>query len=124
MAMSPSSTVHRGQHDTKYVTFELIMHAAFVADDRGFLLEPARFVFVPFLFFLLYCLSHDLPPGEGTRQRPDGEPRRYLVLLYGRGIFLPPVGVFLYFLLASFSSFFGLLSWFLAVSVSLYIFYM
>ena len=32
MAMSPSSTVYGGQHDTKYVTFELLMHAAFVAD--------------------------------------------------------------------------------------------
>ena len=43
MAMSPSSTVHDGQHDTKYVTFELLMHAAFVADEIwGFMLEPAR----------------------------------------------------------------------------------
>ena len=43
MAMSPSSTVHGGQHDTKYVTFELLMHAAFVADEiLGFMLEPAR----------------------------------------------------------------------------------
>ena len=33
MAMSPSSTVYRGQHDTKYVTFELLMHVAFVADE-------------------------------------------------------------------------------------------
>ena len=33
--MSPSSTVHGGQHDTKCVTFEmlLILHAAFVADE-------------------------------------------------------------------------------------------
>ena len=43
MAMSPPSTVHGGQHDTKYVTFELLMHAAFVADEIwGFMLEPAR----------------------------------------------------------------------------------
>ena len=43
MAMSPSSTVHGGQHDTKYVTFELIMHTAFVADEIwGFTFEPAR----------------------------------------------------------------------------------
>ena len=43
MAMSPSSTVYGGQHDTKYVTFELPMHAAFVVDEIwGFLLEPAR----------------------------------------------------------------------------------
>ena len=42
LAMSPFSTVH-GQHDTKYVTFELLMHAALVADDIwGFTLEPAR----------------------------------------------------------------------------------
>ena len=41
--MSPSSTVHGGQHDTKYVTFELLMHAAFVADGIwAFMLEPAR----------------------------------------------------------------------------------
>ena len=44
VAVSPSSTaVHGGQHDTKYVTFELLMHAAFVADEfLGFMLEPAR----------------------------------------------------------------------------------
>ena len=43
MAMSPSSTVHGGQHDTKYATFELLMHTAFVADEIwGFMLEPAR----------------------------------------------------------------------------------
>ena len=43
LAMSPSSTVHGGQHDTKYVTFELLMHAAFVADEIwGFMPEPAR----------------------------------------------------------------------------------
>ena len=41
--MSPSSTVHGGRHDTKYVTFELLLHAAFVADEIwGFTLEPAR----------------------------------------------------------------------------------
>ena len=43
MAMPPSSTVHGGQHDTEYVTFESLLHAAFVADDIwGFVLEPAR----------------------------------------------------------------------------------
>ena len=37
--MSPSST-DGGQHDTKYVTFELLLHAAFVADKIwGFMLE-------------------------------------------------------------------------------------
>ena len=41
--MSPSSTVHDGQHDTKYVTFELLLHAAFVAEEIwGDMLEPAR----------------------------------------------------------------------------------
>ena len=40
--MSPSSTVHGGQHDTRYVAFELLMHAAFVADEICvFMLEPA-----------------------------------------------------------------------------------
>ena len=43
MAMSPSSIVHGGQHDTKYVTFEFLMHAAFVVDGIwGFMPEPAR----------------------------------------------------------------------------------
>ena len=43
LVMSPSSTVHGGQHDTKYVTFELLLHAAFVADEIwGCMLEPAR----------------------------------------------------------------------------------
>ena len=41
--MSPSPTVYGGQHDTKYVTFELILHAALVADKNWvFVLEPAR----------------------------------------------------------------------------------
>ena len=41
--MSPSSAVHGGQHDTKYVTFELLLRAAFVADEIwGFMREPAR----------------------------------------------------------------------------------
>ena len=43
LAMSPSSTAHGGQHDTKYVAFEFLLHAAFVADEIwGFVLEPAR----------------------------------------------------------------------------------
>ena len=45
--MSPSSTVHGGQHETKYVTFELllIMHATFVADEIwGFMPNPARII--------------------------------------------------------------------------------
>ena len=53
LAMSPSSTVHGGQHDAKYVTFELIMHAAFVADSIWvFMLEPARSTY-PTLFTCL-----------------------------------------------------------------------
>ena len=45
LAMSPSSTVRGGQHDTKHVTFELRVHAAFVADEIwGFMLEPARII--------------------------------------------------------------------------------
>ena len=41
--MAPSSAVHGDQHETKCVTFELLMHAAFVADEIwGDMLEPAR----------------------------------------------------------------------------------
>ena len=41
--VTPCSTVQGGQHDTKYVTSKLLMHAAFVADEIwGFMLEPAR----------------------------------------------------------------------------------
>ena len=40
--MPPSSTVHGGQYDTKYVTFEQLTRAAFVADTIwGVWLEPA-----------------------------------------------------------------------------------
>ena len=42
MAMSSSSTVHGSQHDTKYVTFALLMHAAFVPDEIWGMPEPAR----------------------------------------------------------------------------------
>ena len=38
--MSPSSTVHGGQHDTKYVTFELLLDGAIVTDENwGDMLE-------------------------------------------------------------------------------------
>ena len=41
--MPASSTIHGGQHDTKYVTFQLLLNAAFVADEFwGDMLEPAR----------------------------------------------------------------------------------
>ena len=40
--MSQSSISHGGQHYTKYVTLELLLDAAFVADKLwGFMLEPA-----------------------------------------------------------------------------------
>ena len=43
LSMSPSSTVDGGQHDAKCVTFELLLYAAFVADESwGVMLEPAR----------------------------------------------------------------------------------
>ena len=43
LTMSPSSTVHGGQRDAKYVTFELLLHAAFGPDKNGgYMLEPAR----------------------------------------------------------------------------------
>ena len=43
MAMAPSFTVHGGQHVTKYATLELLLHAAFVADEIwGFMPEPTR----------------------------------------------------------------------------------
>ena len=47
MAMTPSYAVHDGQHDTEFVTFVLLVHAAFVADEIwGFVLEPARIVLI------------------------------------------------------------------------------
>ena len=45
VVVSPSSTktVRGGQHDAKYVTFQLLLRAAFVADEIwNDLLEPAR----------------------------------------------------------------------------------
>ena len=43
IAVSPSSTVHSGQHDAKYVTSELLLHATFVADEIwSEMIEPAR----------------------------------------------------------------------------------
>ena len=43
MALSPCCTYHPGQHETDYVTFEFLLHAAFGADEiRGFTLEPPR----------------------------------------------------------------------------------
>ena len=43
MDTSPSFTVHGGAHGTKYVTFEFLLGAAFVADEiGGYMHEPAR----------------------------------------------------------------------------------
>ena len=39
----PLSTVHDRRHDARYVTFELLLHAAFAVDETwGDMLEPAR----------------------------------------------------------------------------------
>ena len=64
--MSPYSTVHGGQHDTKYVTFELLLHAAFVADEMwGDMLEPARTAFcVPTRNFCEFCKRLPYPYPE------------------------------------------------------------
>ena len=57
MAMSSVSTVHGGQYDAKYVTFELLVHAAFVADEIwGFMLEPARI----YSLFVILTQLHEL----------------------------------------------------------------
>ena len=41
--MPSSSTAHGGQYDTEYVTFMLLLHAAFVTDEIwGDMFEPAR----------------------------------------------------------------------------------
>ena len=41
--MPPASTICGGQHDTKYVTFEWLLHAVLVVDRIwGFVVEPAR----------------------------------------------------------------------------------
>ena len=55
-----STVVHGGQHDTEYVTFELLLHAPFVADKIwGFMLEPARTVRA--FSFTLRTVQHFLP---------------------------------------------------------------
>ena len=62
--LSPSSTVYGGQHDTKYVPFELIWQAAFVADEIwGFMREPARRCRRPYLKLGKYRNSY-LNSGE------------------------------------------------------------
>ena len=55
--MPPSSTVHGAQHDTKYVTFEPLMNAAFVADEIwGFVLGLA----LKYTKYLYYT-RHSIP---------------------------------------------------------------
>ena len=81
MAMSPSSTVHGGQHDTKYVTFELLMHAAFLADDIwGVMLEPARtrnlccvFIFAFIFFFAFFFVFSSSSSADGANGNESDE---------------------------------------------------
>ena len=48
LVMPPSSTALGGQHNTKNVTFELLVHAPFVANEIwGFMPEPARSYNIP-----------------------------------------------------------------------------
>ena len=48
-----------GQHDTKDVTFELLMHAAFVADEIwGFMPEPARMIYYVQYVFVEYLKQY------------------------------------------------------------------
>ena len=59
-AMSPSSTVRVGQHDTKHVRLEMLSHVAFVADEIwGDTLEPSR-TWVP----IKHAREDTHPPGR------------------------------------------------------------
>ena len=50
-SMSPSSTaVHGGQHDTKHVTFELLLHAECVADKKWVILARAFLYLYPYWY--------------------------------------------------------------------------
>ena len=69
-AMTPSFTVHGRQHDTKWVTFELLLHAAFVADEIwGFMLEPGRRADCSTLNLVGWCpskqINGSLPSAKG-----------------------------------------------------------
>ena len=84
LTMSNSSTVHGGQHDTKYVTLELLMHAAFVADKIwGFMPEPARINSRCCQHIILrtskkhanYCISWK-PQNEFREEREEKRDRR------------------------------------------------
>lgn len=77
--MSPSSTVHGGQYETKYGTLEILSHAAFVTDESWRdMPEPAHvkfelllgLVFIELLYNPIYAhiLQHTfwvlLPPNS------------------------------------------------------------
>ena len=75
--MSPSSTVtvHGGQHDTKYVTFELllVLHAAFVADEIWEFNKLClnQLVSPPSLFFL-FSFEHNRNTAPSGEAAPGG----------------------------------------------------
>ena len=52
LVMSPSSTVHGGQYDTKYMVFEYTLRAAFVVDAACFLSlnQPVPCTYETYLF--------------------------------------------------------------------------
>ena len=60
--MSPSSTVHGGQHDTKYVTFELLLHAAFIRGWRnlGFYAWTSSCLDFFAIYFWVFSVSHSV----------------------------------------------------------------
>ena len=85
MAKSPCPTVHGGQYDAKYVTFELLMHAACVADEIwGFIclnqlvyITRYKCVFLAHWHFFLFrprVFSRAL--GTVARREPARTPRR------------------------------------------------
>ena len=79
--MSPSSTVtvHGGQHDTKYVTFELllVLHAAFVADEfwelNTLCLNQLASLLNPFSPFSFEHNRNTTPRGEATPGGVQGQ---------------------------------------------------
>ena len=80
MALS-SSTVHGGHHDTKYVTFELLLRAAFVADENwGDMLEAARIL--PVIDLPTSSTITDMPGAAGGRQPAAAKTGCIEVLFY------------------------------------------
>ena len=68
--MSPSSTVHGGQHN-KYVTFELLLHSTLTADEIwGFMLEPAARTMVD-------DKMADEPPRQHTMDPKTMHPQKF-----------------------------------------------